>query len=711
MMDASISSLEVELPGNVPLSSVGHTEHDFLHRRVSLVVVVTFSSIACLAGLLAICGPQAHKLDSAWQLLHSSAHEVSFLAPGVGAPRASDPWGRLARHRVALAPVASAVPTVPAVYRFLGSAGASGRSGRLIPRVPVGNASSRNQNHEWRATRNSTEAEAKLIEILSEDCPKKVWSHLMAERSSFAATSVGDPSVPALLDFLEEVEPPPVEFDKRWLKGDWLLEYTSDLPLPLEQMLTANVEEATTDISAILSIGKDGSMQQKFTISLRDGRKEAVTLQSFTSQILGTPYFAVFDEYRNIAESAVMSVTFLSDGLLIIRKDIESILDDVSGGLETGYMRPKTDLWRKIEQPPVKTWSVARPTHDAEVNAIRLWRFQLIRPTLVSSPPGFFTGKTSQSLVNPQAQESEGEVVDTRGTSKAWNDNANGSSDTEQNTPMISDAWCNKVAEGEVSEDTLNVLVRQEPYWLRYTPMNDVGIEQKMDRFRKELEDDEAKTWDPTLYPYHPKIHTLGNRGLLGSLDAEISPVFSAMLDKLVDGMDARQEVLRAIPKNQTVLDVGCGTGYSTSSNPGSLGIDTSAHMLGMAKRLFPRKRFIQAQAETYDPFLEYDVITIMYLFHEAPQVARLKMLRNLIPYARQKVVIVDICPTYTPSRSMLAREPYIHDYLETIRDDLKDFKEEVLVENHVHMWTLDTQINDRQTDSSNPFSDVGVQQ
>ena len=62
-------------------------------------------------------------------------------------------------------------------------------------------------------------------------------------------------------------------------------------------------------------------------------------------------------------------------------------------------------------------------------------------------------------------------------------------------------------------------------------------------------------------------------------------------------------------------------------------------------------------------------------------------MISKCLEYAREKVVIVDISPNYTPNKHMLAGEPYLPDYLENICDDLNDFEETVLVDNHVHLW------------------------
>ena len=55
-----------------------------------------------------------------------------------------------------------------------------------------------------------------------------------------------------------------------------------------------------------------------------------------------------------------------------------------------------------------------------------------------------------------------------------------------------------------------------------------------------------------------------------------------------------------------------------------------------------------------------------------------------------KKILVVDISPNYNPSELMLTGEPYIMDYLENIRGDLSGFDEEIIIENHVHTWSLD---------------------
>lgn len=189
-------------------------------------------------------------------------------------------------------------------------------------------------------------------------------------------------------------------------------------------------------------------------------------------------------------------------------------------------------------------------------------------------------------------------------------------------------------------------------------------------------------------YPYNPSIHMFGNHGLLGRLHAEVAPIFTKGIDKNVYKRDVRSDILEEETLGRTVLDIGCGVGYSTSSNAGSKGIDTSVPMVEKARSLFPEKEFDVGDGEEWNcGESKYDVVTMMYLFHEAPQEGRLRLLERAKELAREKVIIVDISPEYIPSASMLAGEPYILNYLSNINDDLSELTERVVVRGHVHCW------------------------
>lgn len=196
--------------------------------------------------------------------------------------------------------------------------------------------------------------------------------------------------------------------------------------------------------------------------------------------------------------------------------------------------------------------------------------------------------------------------------------------------------------------------------------------------------------WNPCLYPYDPRIHNFGNHGALGSVHSLIAPLFTLYTDTTIYGRNLRKEIVDIQGADKTILDVGCGTGFSTSATLGSKGLDVSNEMLSTAKAIFPNKDFEQANIEEWVPDKQYDIVTIMFLFHEVPQEHRINIIEKLKLIAREKILVVDISPNYSPSELMLTGEPYINDYLKNIRDDLSSFSEEIIITNHVHSWSLD---------------------
>lgn len=156
------------------------------------------------------------------------------------------------------------------------------------------------------------------------------------------------------------------------------------------------------------------------------------------------------------------------------------------------------------------------------------------------------------------------------------------------------------------------------------------------------------------------------------------------------------------------VLDLCCGVGFSTralrEAFPDAetvVGIDTSSEMLAMA-------RFISAHVAHLKPWWElrrlrmaknmevlfqhskqfrddaqkvctqtifkkgnaentlyqersFDVVTVMYAFHEAPRAGRERILREArrILNPGGILAVIDISSDYQPSESMLAGEPY----------------------------------------------------
>ena len=120
---------------------------------------------------------------------------------------------------------------------------------------------------------------------------------------------------------------------------------------------------------------------------------------------------------------------------------------------------------------------------------------------------------------------------------------------------------------------------------------------------------------------------------------------------------------------------------------------------LNAATRCFFRGlQFKKANAQdTHLPDESFDLVTVMYAFHEAPMKGR----EQIIKEARRLLApggvlaIVDITADYEPSPKMLAGEPYVIEYQQNMSRQLRNMKGflnpeyKILVPGHVGMWTL----------------------
>ena len=249
------------------------------------------------------------------------------------------------------------------------------------------------------------------------------------------------------------------------------------------------------------------------------------------------------------------------------------------------------------------------------------------------------------------------------------------------------------------------------------------------------------------VYWYDPRIHNWGHLGLRGWFHATFAPLATYVIDRLsYSGMDVRAAVLQNetyFPPGATVLDLGCGTGFSTAK--GALGVDTSPPMLRVAQGRRPDARFGFGNAESYGEPRSYDTVSCMvrakrtipslldpslslassrsprlalvhrqFCTHEMPVVGRRRVLRNAMRVARKSVVVVDIDPDFEetlrakPGRgaSFLAGEPYVLQYLETMDEDVNScvrhasytgwqgarwkLSRHALLEKHVVVWHLE---------------------
>jgi ubiquinone/menaquinone biosynthesis C-methylase UbiE len=100
---------------------------------------------------------------------------------------------------------------------------------------------------------------------------------------------------------------------------------------------------------------------------------------------------------------------------------------------------------------------------------------------------------------------------------------------------------------------------------------------------------------------------------------------------------------------------------------------------------------------DTKLPAKSFDLVTIMWAFHEAPQWGRDKIIKEarrlLSPGGT--LAVIDIATDYVPSKSMLMGEPFVKEYQQHIHQQLAQFKGfrrlkyVDVVPRHLGMWTL----------------------
>jgi ubiquinone/menaquinone biosynthesis C-methylase UbiE len=200
----------------------------------------------------------------------------------------------------------------------------------------------------------------------------------------------------------------------------------------------------------------------------------------------------------------------------------------------------------------------------------------------------------------------------------------------------------------------------------------------------------------PTKYYYNSRIHNFGNIGLGGRLHSLLAPYATTMIDnKCYNSVNIRQLILskynqefyknhEKLPK---LIDLCCGTGTSTATN--QLGIDTSEPMISKAHISKAHTKFIIGNAENYGQEDEFDTATLMFAFHEMPNYAHHKIIKNAKKITKHDIIIVDISPNYSPSKLMLSGEPYLLNYKATIQELLTQHQFTYLeyIPNHVGLW------------------------
>jgi ubiquinone/menaquinone biosynthesis C-methylase UbiE len=214
-----------------------------------------------------------------------------------------------------------------------------------------------------------------------------------------------------------------------------------------------------------------------------------------------------------------------------------------------------------------------------------------------------------------------------------------------------------------------------------------------------------------TKYYFNKRIHNFGNIGLGGHIHALLAPYATKLIDdKCYNSVNIRQTILsnynqdfyknhERLPK---LIDLCCGTGSSTYS--GQIGIDSSLEMLSAATlsaatlsvatlsaatAKLGATQFILGNAENYGASEEFDTATLMFAFHEMPNYAHHKIIKNAKRITKHDIIVVDISPNYSPSKLMLSGEPYLLNYKATIQEILAQhqFIYFEYIPNHVGLW------------------------
>ena len=184
--------------------------------------------------------------------------------------------------------------------------------------------------------------------------------------------------------------------------------------------------------------------------------------------------------------------------------------------------------------------------------------------------------------------------------------------------------------------------------------------------------------------PFHPAIHNMGNVGKMGALHADGAWFFTRLIDALAyEGRNMRAEFsegLAAIrPKDSSILEVGCGVGTLTAelekcnfSNVNA--VDTSQEMINKAREHTKTSGYRNLNGvDAHLSFEDIDVAIACMVMHEMPTCAHRELIQSLLRATRDdgEIWLIDIDPVYRPSISMLAGEPYLPQYLESIDDTI----------------------------------------
>lgn len=114
---------------------------------------------------------------------------------------------------------------------------------------------------------------------------------------------------------------------------------------------------------------------------------------------------------------------------------------------------------------------------------------------------------------------------------------------------------------------------------------------------------------------------------------------------------------LLSIQANESVLELGCGTGFLTSKLIAKqaivTSIDQSAGMLARAKERVPNSTFIQADILQYADRKRYDYVLLFFVLHELNATERTSLLKSAKEMLNETGRII-ICDFAVPDKGMM---------------------------------------------------------
>lgn len=144
-----------------------------------------------------------------------------------------------------------------------------------------------------------------------------------------------------------------------------------------------------------------------------------------------------------------------------------------------------------------------------------------------------------------------------------------------------------------------------------------------------------------------------GNKWIGYAYDMLASLIWLPSKNKLYD----KALSLLSIQANESVLELGCGTGFLTSKLIAKqaivTSIDQSAGMLARAKERVPNSTFIQADILQYADRMRYDYVLLFFVLHELKATERTSLLKSEKEMLNETGRII-ICDFAVPDKGMM---------------------------------------------------------